>query len=123
MTRSDAAGHLAALVTVLIWGTTFISTKVLLAAFAPVQLLFLRFVLGWLALQAVCPRRLRGTTRRQELTFAAAGLCGICLYYLLENIALTYTLASNVGVIISAAPFFTALLARLAGGADRKSVV
>lgn len=120
MTRSDAAGHLAALVTVLIWGTTFISTKVLLAAFAPVQLLFLRFVLGWLALQAACPRRLRGTTRRQELTFAAAGLCGICLYYLLENIALTYTLASNVGVIISAAPFFTALLARLAGGAGQR---
>lgn len=35
----------------------------------------------------------------------AAGLCGICLYYLLENIALTYTQASNVGVIGSTAPF------------------
>ena len=32
------------------------------------------------------------------------------MYYLLENIALTYTLASNVGVIISIAPFFTAIL-------------
>ena len=31
------------------------------------------------------------------------------LYYLLENIALTFTSASNVGVIISIAPFFTAL--------------
>ena len=40
----------------------------------------------------------------------AAGLCGVTLYYLLENIALTYTLASNVGVIISIAPFFTAIL-------------
>lgn len=48
--------------------------------------------------------------KKQELTFAAAGLCGICLYYLLENIALTYTMASNVGVIISVAPFFTAVL-------------
>ncbi len=37
-----------------------------------------------------------------------AGLCRICLYYLLENIALTYMMASNVGVIISVAPFFTA---------------
>lgn len=50
---------------------------------------------------------------RQELTFAAAGLCGISLYYLLENIALTYTMASNVGVIISVAPFFTAILAHI----------
>lgn len=50
---------------------------------------------------------------RQELTFALAGLCGICLYYLLENIVLTYTMASNVGVIVSVAPFFTAILLRL----------
>lgn len=42
--------------------------------------------------------------------FALAGLCGVCLYYLLENIALTYTMASNVGVIISVSPCFTALL-------------
>ena len=54
-----------------------------------------------------------GMSRKQELTFAAAGLCGVCLYYLLENIALTYTMASNVGVILSVAPFFTAILSRL----------
>lgn len=52
-------------------------------------------------------------TGKQELTFAVARLCGICLYYLLENIALTYTMASNVGVIISVAPFFTAILTHL----------
>ena len=69
--------------------------------------------MGLLALLIVYPRRLKGTNRQQELTFAAAGLCGICLYYLLENIALTYTMASNVGVIISVAPFFTAILSHL----------
>lgn len=37
----------------------------------------------------------------------------VCRYYLLENIALTYTMASNVGVIISVAPFFTAILSHL----------
>ena len=66
-----------------------------------------------IALILVCPHRLKGTTPRQELTFAAAGLCGVCLYYLLENIALTYTLASNVGVILSVAPFFTAILSHV----------
>ena len=59
-------------------------------------------------------------TARQELAFAAAGLCGVCLYYLLENIALTYTMASNVGVIISVAPFFTALLSHLFLHQDEK---
>lgn len=120
MEHRPAAGHLAALLTIMIWGTTFISTKVLLTGFLPVEILFFRFVMGLLALLAVCPRRLKGTTARQELAFAAAGLCGVCLYYLLENIALTYTMASNVGVIISVAPFFTALLSHLFLHQDEK---
>lgn len=110
MKNRPLAGHFCALITILIWGTTFISTKVLLTDFQPVEILFFRFVLGFLALTVVYPRKLRKTTRNEELTFAAAGLCGICLYYLLENIALTYTMASNVGVIISIAPLFTAIL-------------
>lgn len=113
MENKNTTGHLSALLTIIIWGTTFISTKVLLADFQPVEILFFRFIMGLLALLAVHPHRLKRTTARQELTFAAAGLCGICLYYLLENIALTYTMASNVGVIISVAPFFTAILSHL----------
>lgn len=113
MERKGSAGHLAALITILVWGTTFISTKVLLVDFEPVEILFYRFVMGLVALIVVYPRRLKGATGRQELTFAAAGLCGVCLYYLLENIALTDTLASNVSVIVSVAPFFTALLSHL----------
>lgn len=113
MERKNTVGHVCALATILIWGTTFISTKVLLVDFAPVEILFYRFALGLVALFFACPRRLKLTDRRQEITFALAGLCGICLYYLLENIALTYTLASNVGVICSIAPFFTALFTHL----------
>lgn len=113
MGRKNASGHLAALVTIIIWGTTFISTKILLAGFTPIEILFFRFLLGLLALTAAYPKRLAIREKKRELLFAAAGLCGVCLYYLLENIALTYTRASNVGVIISAAPFFTAVLSRL----------
>lgn len=113
-------GHLAALLTIVIWGTTFISTKILLADFQPVEILFFRFVMGFLVLFAAYPRRLKTADYKQELTFVLAGLCGICLYYLLENIALTYTLASNVGVIISVAPFFTAILAHFAMKSEEK---
>ena len=113
MDNRQTTGHVSALFTIIIWGTTFISTKILLVDFQPVEILFFRFIMGLLALMLACPHRLKGTTARQEVTFAAAGLCGICMYYLLENIALTYTLASNVGVIISVAPFFTAILTHL----------
>ncbi len=119
MKNSQTMGHLAALLTIAIWGTTFISTKVLLVDFQPVEILFFRFVLGLIALALACPKPLRGTSPRQEATFALAGLCGVCLYYLLENIALTYTTASNVGVIVSVSPFFTALLSHLVLQEDR----
>lgn len=112
MEQTKRGGHLAALLTIAIWGTTFISTKILLQAFQPVEILFFRFVLGFAALALLCPHRMPRTTRAQEATFALAGLSGICLYYLLENIALTYTMAANVGVIISVAPCFTAILSR-----------
>lgn len=102
-------GQAAALITILIWGTTFISTKVLLTALSPIEILFLRFVIGYLALWLAAPRQLVLTERKQEGWFAAAGLCGVALYYGFENLALSMTQASNVGVIISIAPFFTVL--------------
>ena len=113
MGNRRSAGHLAALFTIIIWGTTFISTKVLLVDFKPVEILLFRFVVGFAALLLACPHGMKKAGPRQEMTFMLAGLCGICLYYLLENVALTYTMASNVGVIISVAPFFTAMLSRL----------
>ena len=102
-------GHAAAIITIFVWGVTFISTKILLTGFLPVEILFCLFVIGYLALFAICPRLLPYGGLRQEAYFIAAGLTGICFYYLLENIALTYTLASNVGVLLCTAPFFTAL--------------
>ena len=111
MKNETALGHVLTLMTIIIWGTTFVSTKVLLEAFTPIEILFFRFTLGYLSLWAIYPRKGTYGTLRQELLFAAAGLCGVTLYFLLENIALTYTFASNVGVIISIAPFFTAFLA------------
>lgn len=111
-----ARGHLAALFTVLIWATTFIATKLLLRDFTPVEILVFRFTLGVAALYAGCPRLLRVRDVRQELTFAAAGLTGACLYYMLENLALTCTTAANVGIIAASSPLFTALFAWAAGG-------
>ena len=120
MDKGTGTGHITALITIVIWGTTFISTKILLADFTPIEILFFRFLMGLLVLIAVYPKRLGIKDKKQELTFAAAGLCGICLYYLFENIALTYTMASNVGVIVSVAPFFTAVLSHVLRKTEEK---
>ena len=106
-------GHVLALVTVLVWAVTFVSTKVLLVHLSPIEILFLRFVVGFLALMALRPRRLRLARRSQEGWFALAGATGVALYYLLETIALTFSSASVVGVVVAAAPLFTGILSAL----------
>lgn len=111
MNQSKVRGHISAVITIIIWGTTFISTKVLLDSFSPIEILFYRFIIGFIILCLIHPHMLRVKNLKEELMFAGAGLAGITLYFLMENIALTYTTASNVGIIISIAPFFTAIIA------------
>ena len=106
------AAHLTALATILIWGTTYISTKVLLRDFTPIEILFLRFILG-LGVLSLVRQKLPFRNWREERLYLGAGLTGVTLYFLLENIALTLTSASNVGVLVTVAPFFTALLSYL----------
>lgn len=104
-------GHLLGAFSVLVWGTTFVATKVLLRTFSPIEIMIARFALGFLALLIVGRGLMRPQKKWHEALFAAAGLTGVTLYFLMENIALTYISASLVGVIVAAAPLFTALIA------------
>ena len=114
---SEYRYHLAALFTVSVWGATFVSTKALIAAgLTPAEIFLMRFALGYLCILPLAPRRLRAENRRDEAAFAAAGVCGGSLYFLLENVALEYAPASNVSLLVCTAPVWTALAA---GRADR----
>ena len=116
--NSTAAGHVMALFSVLVWGTTFVSTKVLLRSFSPVEIMVTRFALGFLALLLVGRGWLRAQKPVHELYFAAAGLTGVTLYFLMENIALTYASASLIGVVVSVAPLFTAIAVKVLFGGE-----
>ena len=50
MNRKSVSGHLAALITISIWATTYISTKILLEAFRPIEILVFRFIMGYVVL-------------------------------------------------------------------------
>lgn len=107
-------GCLFALFTITVWGSTFISSKKLLVTYTPSQILLTRFLLAYCALWLLRPRKL-ALTGKQELSFLLLGLSGCSIYFYTENTALTYTLASNVSIIVAAAPIFTAILAHFAG--------
>ncbi len=103
-------GHLLALFVTIVWGSAFVSTKVLLRAFHPIEIIIFRFLIAWAVLFLCSPKPLLPKSWKSELPFIGAGLTGLTLYFMLENFALSYTFASNVGIIIAAAPMFTALL-------------
>lgn len=106
-------GHLAAATAVIIWGSTFVSTKVLLRDFSPVEILLVRFLIGYFVLWMICPKRLKLQSIRTEILFLIAGFTGIFGNYLFENLALTSIQASDLSVIVSLAPFFVAVFARI----------
>lgn len=119
MKNRVAAGHLLALFVTIVWGTSFISTKVLLQAFHPIEIIIFRFIIAWIVLFFCSPRPLLPKSWKSELPFIGAGLTGLTLYFMLENFALTYTFASNAGIIIATAPMFTALMVWLCRRSSR----
>lgn len=108
--QKTAKAHILAFITIFIWGTTYISTKILLKEFSPTEIMFFRFILAYLALLLAKPKRIQYKNLQEELLFTGAGLFGVVLYFTLQNTCLLYTLASNAGVLVSVAPFFTAIL-------------
>lgn len=103
-------GHILATLTIIVWGTTFISSKILLGVFTPLQVMIMRFVIAYITLLLI-NHKVQKTTWREELNFFLLAILGTTLYFLFENKALTLTLASNVSIILSVAPIITAILA------------
>ncbi|MGB8455818.1 MAG: DMT family transporter [Anaerocolumna sp.] len=110
MKNKHIIGNLLTLLTMTIWGTTYISTKILLQNLQPLEILFYRFLIAYFILIIIYPKFHKLHKLKEELLFIAAGITGVTLYYLVENIALKYTLASNVGLFIALAPILTAIL-------------
>lgn len=103
--------HLIAVLTVCIWGSTFIATKTLInQGLTPVEIFTYRFSLAYLCLLAFCHQKLMANTWRNEGLFLLAGLTGGSLYFISENSALEITMASNVSLIVCTTPVLTVLL-------------
>lgn len=94
----------------LIWGVTFISSKVLLAHFSPTELFYFRFLLAYIFLFLLSPKPIRPKVNKREFLYAMSGLTGVSLYFMFQNMGLQHTLASNAGVLVAVAPMFTAIV-------------
>jgi len=97
----------------MIWGSTFVASKICLGVMSPIQLVAGRFLIAAPALFLVA--RLRGASFRlgahKKVLLLAAAL--FSFHYLLQTWALEFTTATNSGWLITVAPLTIALLAAL----------
>ena len=114
--------HLTAFVVVVIWGSTFVFTKMLLqAGLSPAQIFTLRFLIAYVLLAAYqlfshhspLTTHLFCKSWRDELLMLALGVTGGSVYFLAENAAMLYTTATNTSLIVCSCPLFTMLLVAL----------
>lgn len=112
MRDSKLLGHVFAIFTILVWGSCFVLTKNMLAAFTPIQIIPLRMGLAYLTLLILRPRFLR-LSLKDELMFILIGITGGSFYFFLQNTALSHTYAANVSIIVALSPILTVILAQL----------
>lgn len=99
-----------ALAAVLIWGMTFISSKVLVGLLDPYWYIVIRFGMAWFFLFLFSPKPLKLLDKKTEGTVVLCGIAGVTAYYIFQNVALIHSTASNTGVITASSPLFTALI-------------
>lgn len=104
-------GHIAALFVVFVWGTTFVSSKVLLnEGLSPDEIFFLRGIIAYICLLTISHKRLCCSNWKDELAMFSLGITGSSFYFMMENTALMYSTSSNVSILVGSTPLLTALL-------------
>jgi drug/metabolite transporter (DMT)-like permease len=112
MSKSKLFPYLEAIFAVVVWGASFIATKVVLRDLPPVTVVWLRFAMGVVILGlAVFMRRQFSPLHRNEwLYFALLGFLGISFHQWLQSNALQTSEASTTAWIVSTTPVFMAIL-------------
>lgn len=103
-------GHLLAAFVAFVWGVTFVSSKILLDDYSPLEIMYMRFVLAYVGLWIIRPKHHPFRSFREESIFLIAGVTGVFGYFMLENSAMIYTSVSNTGLILAAAPLFVSII-------------
>ena len=105
--HNQITGHIMALITVFIWGATFVASDFLLDHYTSAQVLLLRFMLGYLMLWVIKPKFWKPDSLRTELEILMLSVFGVLVYYLLETKSIEYGGATVSSILISTAPMWT----------------
>jgi drug/metabolite transporter (DMT)-like permease len=101
---------LAILGAILLWGSSFAAMKHLLASMNPWAIMWMRVGFATLILTPFMPRLTRPVKKgKDRLALAVMALFMPCLYFLFESYALTYTTATQAGLISASLPLMVSV--------------
>jgi drug/metabolite transporter (DMT)-like permease len=99
------------LLCVVIWGWTFVASKICLNYLNPYQLVGLRFAIGLPLLFAILRlKRIPIVFSKREYRPLAAGAAIIAVHFIIQVVALQYTTATNTGWLIAVTPLALTVL-------------
>lgn len=112
MKTTQRSAVLKALFAVIVWGASFVATKVALGYAAPITIVWLRFAMGVVILGLAV--NFRGQFSfpqgRDWAYFALLGFLGITFHQWLQSMGLVTAQATTTGWIVASSPIFMALL-------------
>ncbi len=113
MDKSTIRAHLALLLAMLLWGSSFIALKVAVNEMAPMIVVFVRMLIGATAFLVMWPWLRHGFNyqRGDWKYLAGMTLFEPCLYFMFEAQALRYTSAGQAGMVTSMLPLMVAIAA------------
>ncbi len=112
MQKSKAIPYLEVLFAVIVWGASFIATKIALVEISPITIIWLRFMMGVLILgiAVVLRRQFRFPPKIELGYFALLGFLGITFHQWLQSNGLRTSEAGTTAWIVATTPVFMALL-------------
>lgn len=112
MSRSKLLPYIEVTFAAIVWGASFVATKIALQDISPVTIVWLRFAMGVIVLGlAVALRNQFALPRKNELPYLALlGFLGITFHQWLQSNGLKTSEASTTAWIVATTPVFMALL-------------
>ena len=115
MPKTKLLPYLKALFAVIVWGASFIATKIAVGEVSPITVVWIRFAMGIPILYlAVAMRKQFAFPKRSEwLYFTLLGFLGITFHQWLQSTGLKTAQATTTAWIVATSPAFIAILAWL----------
>lgn len=112
MTSTHRRAVIEAVFAVVVWGASFVATKIALRYALPVVIVWIRFSIGviLLGITVVATKKAALPEKKDGPYFAVLGFLGITLHQWLQSTGLVTAAATTTGWIVASMPIFIALL-------------